>query len=270
MKKIILLLFFCVLISPSLSQAQEDSPQTLVEQVKSFFRPLVASTLGEQTAEKYFGVELDHLELPEPPELVADARSAKENKVLNENVLDEKAWQRYNLNFVKELYQNVRKSSPNRNDIAQWMNVLDQGGTQEGVYRAMVLDQSYAGLENFSNPVTQEVADFTLWYMDKFNDREYTPDKVEGVNFFSVKRIMTEHSLNTMDGLRERDADDFYRWYAVFSGELARRYPNAFVDELRSHEKMRRHEAWAQKMPEQLVKSEMIIKLHLVFNYLQG
>jgi hypothetical protein len=150
------------------------------------------------------------------------------------------------------------------------MNVFSQGATQEGVYRAMVLDQIYAGLENFPNPVNEEVVDFTIWYMKKFNDREYPREKIEGINFFSIKRIITEKSLETLDGLAAREADDFYRWYAVFSGELSRKYPSAFRNELRSNPVMSRHEAWAKGSPEQLIKAEMIIKLHLVFNFIQG
>lgn len=270
-KKLIVLLSLLTLSFsfPVLAQ-EEESDATLMEQIKSALRPIAVSLLGEETANEYFGHRLDELELPAPPELVKNAKDASVKEALNENSLDEKQWERYNLNYIKELFDIVRKDQANRNDLAKWMNVLSQGATQEGVYRAMVLDQTYAGLENYPNPVNEEVVDFTIWYMKKFNDREYPRDKVEGINFFSIKRIMTEKSLETLDGLAVRKADDFYRWYAVFSGELARRYPNAFRDKLRSNPMMARHEGWAKGSPEQLIKAEMIIKLHLVFNYLQG
>lgn len=271
LRKRIFLLGLMVLLSSTETLAQErNSNDTLVGQIKSALRPVAVSLLGEETASEYFGHVLDQLELPTPPELEENAKDATAKKALNENTLSEKQWERYNINYVKELFQVVRKSQANRNDLAKWMNVLSQGATQEGVYRAMVLDQTYAGLENYPKAVNEAVVDFTIWYMKKFNNREYSRDKVEGVNFFSIKRIMSEKSLETLDGLALQAADDFYRWYAVFSGELARRYPNAFRDELRSNPMMSRHEAWAKGSPEQLIKAEMLIKLHLVFNYLQG
>lgn len=266
LKKLVVLLSFFFFSF----QAHAQEQVTLMDQIKSLLRPVAATILGEETASEYFGYSLDQMELPEPPKLVKNAKDASIKEALNENTLSEKQWERYNVNYIKELFEVVRKDQANRNDLSKWMNVLSQGGTQEGVYRAMVLDQNYAGLENYPNPVNEAVIDFTIWYMKKFNDREYPRDKVEGINFFSIKRIMTEKSLETLDGLAVRDADDFYRWYAVFSGELARRYPNAFRDKLRSNPIMARHEAWAKGSPEQLIKAEMIIKLHLVFNFLQG
>lgn len=248
----------------------QDSSVTLIDQLKGKARNLVTRFVGDEAASKIFGEQLDSLSIPALPELEKDARSVVERTVLNTNDLTEEQWNKYNYNYVIELFEVVRQTRPNANDISQWMNVLQQGGKQEGVYRALVLDQTYAGLENFPRDINQEVIEFTLWFMKTFNGRDYKREQLNGINFFSIKRIAAERTLDIFDALGQKSAEDLYTWYGVFSGEMARRYPLLFVNEVRQNQQMNYHAAWAQSMPEQIIKAEMIIKLHMIFNFLQG
>lgn len=266
-----LIFIFAISLSfTSLIQAQEQETVTLADQLKGKTRSFVARFLGEEVASSLFGESLDTLQLPTPPTLEKDARSVSVRNELNTNDLTEEQWKKYNYNYVNELFEVVRQSRPNSNDIAQWMNVLEQGGKQEGVYRALVLDQTYAGLENFPRDMNEEVIAFTMWFMKTFNNKEYKKEQLVGVNFFSIKRIVTERTLETIDALGQRSPDDLYDWYGVFSGEMARRYPEIFVNEIRKNQQMNYHAAWAQTMPEQIIKAEALIKLHMIFNFLQG
>lgn len=262
------LLFFVAITFSAPSFSQESV--TFIDQLKGKSRSLVTRFLGEEIASQIFGESLDSLTLPPPPELERDARSVRERRALNNNNLSEEQWQKYNYNFVLELFEVVRQSRANSNDVAQWMNVLQQGGKQEGVYRALVLDQTYAGLENFPRDINDDVIDFTMWFMKTFNVREYRREQLVGINFYSIKRIAAERTLEVLDALGQRNSEDLYIWYGVFSGEMARRYPLLFVNEVRKNQQMNYHAAWAQSMPEQIIKAEVLIKLHMVFNFLQG
>lgn len=263
-------LIFIFAITFSFFAFSQQEPVTLSTQLKEKSRSFIASVLGEELALTLFGESIDSLELPAPPTLEKDARSMGVQSELNTNNLTPEQWKKYNYNYVNELFEVVRQSRPNANDIAQWMNVLEQGGKQEGVYRALVLDQTYAGLENFPRDMNEEVISFTIWFMKTFNNKEYKKEQLIGVNFFSIKRIVAERTLEIIDALGQRSPDDLYDWYGVFSGEMARRYPEIFINEIRKNQQMNYHAAWAQTMPEQIIKAETLIKLHMVFNFLQG
>jgi hypothetical protein len=106
--------------------------------------------------------------LPEIPDLVRDARSAKTRKALNDFTLSDEVWLKYNQGFIQEIFESTRRLRPNANDVHQWMNVLSQGGTHEGVYRGLVLDQTYGGLENYPLNATPDLAIFAVDIFQKY------------------------------------------------------------------------------------------------------
>jgi len=253
------------------SSSIEEQPKTLIVKIQELIRPYALKVLGEETTTRWFGESwTSELELPAIPEIIRDARSSVQRQALNENTLPQEVWRSYNVRFVTELYEATRRLKANSNDLAKWMNVLDQGGSQEGVYRALVLDQTYAGLENYPEPMNEAMIKFSESFSKKYLNRERTVEQLTGVNFFSIKRILVENSLEVLDALAKENSDNVYRWYAYFSGEMAYLYPNAFLDEIRLNKSMLRHYDWAQKSPEQLLKAELITKLHLIMNHIQG
>jgi hypothetical protein len=264
--KTILVCLFLLVLPPDVSASQD-----LVQRARDFLSPLVARVLGEDTARRWFGSSFtEEIELPAIPEIVRDARSTTRRAALNENTLQEEQWIRYNRRFVEEVFEASRRLRPNTNDIAQWMNVLMQGGTHEGVYRGMVLDQTYAGLENYPQNSSADLADFVVEYFEKYLNRTQTVERISEVNFFSIKRILVENSLEVFETLATNDPDSVYRWYAHLSGTLAYKYPEVFIEEPRSTTSMYHHYQWGQAVPEQVMKAELIVKLHQVMNFLQG
>jgi hypothetical protein len=64
-----------------------------------------------------------------------------------------------------------------------------------------------------------------------------------------------------------RTPDQFYRWYAIFSSELATDYPSLMRTEIRTNNDALTHYNWAESVPFDHVQSEVIIKLSLVLNH---
>jgi len=87
--------------------------------------------------------------------------------------------------------------------------------------------------------------------------------------FVLTLRITTERCLEIIDQYIDSNKDDLYSWYAVFSGELANKYPAVWKNKLRKTTKMTHHKKWAATVPDQHIKSEVIIKVHKVFNSLK-
>lgn len=240
------------------------------DKLSDSLRPLVEKTLGEEAATRWFGPkDYGEVALPEIPEVIKDARSTKKRSELNQNTLSEEVWTRYNQRFVGEVFEAVRLVKPNSNDQAQWYNVLSQGGTQEGVYRGIILDQTYTGLENYPEDSSEALADFGVTYFKTYLNKDQTRERLKGVNFYSLKRILVENSLEIFEMLAGSEPDALYRWYAHLSGTLAQNHPEVFLDGQRANRSMLHHYEWAKAAPEQLIKAELIVKLHLVMNFLQ-
>jgi hypothetical protein len=72
-----------------------------------------------------------------------------------------------------------------------------------------------------------------------------------------------------MEYYEVKDLDSLYRWYALFSSELAKDYQPMLLSDVRKDPSALFHYQWAQGMPIQHIKSEFIIKLHTVMNGLQ-
>jgi hypothetical protein len=144
---------------------------------------------------------------------------------------------------------------------------MSQGGTREGVYRGIVLDDRYKRLERGRYPVSQKVAEFSIYYANNFLSQDLKLNAVSSSNFYTLKKVLVERSLEVLDSFPS-NKDDIYDWYAVFSGYLARKYPNLWKNRLRKNKNLKSHKGWSKNVPEQHLKSEVIIKLHKTFNYI--
>jgi hypothetical protein len=203
---------------------------------------------------------------PPPPKKVKKVES-------NEGAKEQlKRKRQDDFHFVHELYQAVMENKPTAVELNQWMNVLDQGGSREGFYRALVLSDKYAGLENFDPTSADQLVIFCKEYMGTYLDQQVQDKQLSSVNSYSIKRIAVEQSLELIDTFYAENAngDKLPRWYAILSADLAAKYPSLWEIKLRSSTNPRIHLKWAQSAPEQQLKSEVIIKLHRVFNHLDG
>lgn len=239
-----------------------------MQEIKEKLRPHAVKYLGEETAIKLLGEDPNDVKLPPIPKVVENATSTDvyDDKEDLENIPADKR-DAYNQAFVTEAFAAVRNMKANRNDIAKWMNVLTQGGTREGMYRALVLDSTYAGLENYPNPLNDALINFAIEYYTTYVGRSIKKESLESINFYTLKRLTTERTLEVIDELK-KNKDNLHKWYAVFSGDLAKRYPEIWQNKVRKETNKRFHLNWAKQAPSQHLKSEVIIKLHKTLNYL--
>ncbi len=175
----------------------------------------------------------------------------------------------FDYKFLQEIFVVTRKTEAKDEDLSNWLNTLDQGGSREGIYQALVLDEVYAALENMDEKPTNRLMDFTLKFSQKFLNQTFKKESLEQLNLYSLKRILSEKGLDLMEYYEMKDLDALYRWYAIFSAELAQEYSPLLKSQIRSDTNPLFHYEWAKGMPVQHIKSEFIIKLHTVMNGLQ-
>jgi hypothetical protein len=169
--------------------------------------------------------------------------------------------------YLNDLYLAVRRIKATDQELSLWMNTLTQGGSREGVYRALVLDGKYAELENQTSTLNPKVIDFTVKFMEKYLAQKVKSQNLESLNIYSLKRILTEKTLDTFDEIKKKP-EDFYNWYALMQAELAKDYAQFLKGKMAKESDPAKHKHWAQEMPEQHLKSELILKLHTVLNSL--
>ncbi len=259
MKKQAVLLFLFVFIVSNVSFAQ-----SYTEKVKNMafkLRPYVEKIVGEEIAIKIFGEKT--IQLPVIPKIVQDAR-ADNGKAIEVVKLSKQKSQKYDLAFCTELFSIINNMNIGGSGIDSCFNVLQQGGSREGVYRSIVLDSDYRRLENLDERVTIQALEFSINFLKKFINIRVKKEKMGTVNTYTLKKYCVEKALELID-MFGNDNSNLYDWYAVFSKELAEKYP-IFKNKLRKKTSAKIHQNWASKAPRQHLKSEVIIKLHLVFN----
>lgn len=237
----------------------------------SFSLPEWAAPL-KNVWERFFPGETneDQLKLPTLPGINRDSRSTSsyERKEAPDLYTEEERMQ-FNYSFIREIYQAVRNQRANRNEEVQWMSNLGQGGSREGLYRALVLDNTYAAMEEYGPDATVELQKFVLSVVESYIGIRLSESSLQEINFFTLKRLVTDYFLEMTGELLAR-GDDLYTWYAVLSGDLARRYSKVFDHPVRGHHSDQYHFHWAKEVPTQHLKSEIILKLHLLMNHHQG
>ena len=270
MKKLILLLGLV---------AFSASAQTPVESSwKAKLRSVITSVAGVEWSDKLLGKlpepEAEGMKLPEIPknfksstDVTAYNKLKKEPTEFDKLPAERRA--QFDKNFIEELFSVTRKTDPKAADLSVWMNNLQQGGSREAVYQALVLDEVYATLESLEEKPTARFLDFCLRYSKKFYDVAYTEENLQSYNLYTLKRTLTEKGLDLLEYYEGKNLDDLYRWYAVYSADLAREYSPLFKSDLRRNPDPEFHYAWAKGMPLQHIKSEYIIKNHFVMNQLQ-
>jgi len=264
MKKIILVL----LLSLSTSAMAFD-----VNSIKEKIRPTIEGVLGTFLSNKILGVAPPiEMQLPKIPQINSDARSVlgivKESE--SKLKIPQEKLDSLNINFVREIYATTRLSKPNNEEVANWFNILSQGGSREGIYRGLVLDSVYAGLENYDSGLNDQSVEFVGNYMGKYLQQVLSRENAKKMNFFTIKKLLTEKSLEVMDELYRNNPQDAFTWYAVFSREMAMKFSEIMNNEVRKDVRAERHLNWAQNVPFQFVKSEFIIKIQSVMNHLKS
>lgn len=239
-----------------------------INEIKEKVRTFIEENFTSELAVKLFGERPEEVQMPELPTIVSDARSTavydKKEKKSNLNAEDE---QKYNLAFVQEIIEVTRNAPANDNELARWMNTMNQGATREGIYRAMVLDSLYAGLENSDVGLSQRSIEFTQFFLEKFVGQTINASLLNQMSLYTIKREVAEKALEIIDSFEKEE--ELNRWYAVLSGDLAKKYSPIFANKVRKYESMTRHLNWAKEAPIQHLKSEVVIKIHSIYNNLK-
>ncbi len=169
--------------------------------------------------------------------------------------------------FLAEVYNATMGIKAVDQQLALWMNALEQGATREGVYRGIVLDETYRKLESKSAPPTEAAVAFATSLLETYANITANMEVLRKLNNHTLKKYCTEKALEVMDLLRARP-EDLLNWYALFSADMAKRFGNLWSNGPRANTNPAFHKEWAKTVPTQYLKSEVIIKLHESFNSL--
>lgn len=233
-------------------------------------RPAIERIFGEKAANWIFTAK-EKVVLPAIPKIKSDPTSVEIYDRKKEQgppiKRDKEKSLKYNYAYVKEMIQEVRQSPASESEILQWVNVLEQGGGKESVYRAIVLDNTYAGLENYRTTPSDRSTGFALWLLERFVDQSYEQNVLKNLSLFSLKRLVTEKLLEIFDSFSSRN--DQISWYAVLSAEIAQKYPSILKAKIRLNSSKEYQLQWANAVSEQDVKGELVIKIHKIFNSLK-
>lgn len=251
-------MFKVLFFSLFLFSTQASITDRLVNSFKSFVERFSGATTKKES-----------WNIPAIPQVDKDHKSAKVQKVRSAGKLSERQIKQYNQLYVEEVFKESRKSSPTINDVTKWYGVLSQGGSNEGVYRALVLDQVYRGLENLNYSCSQDVQNFASDFFNKFLGKNLNHESLATLNFYFLKKRTVEQALEIVDAYFSEDNNNIYQWYGALGAYLATHYPKAFKSKVRSNTDSEYHRTWGMSVSDQIIKSEVIVKIHKVYNYLQ-
>lgn len=244
---------------------------------KTKLRSYISRVTGPDLAESLLGKAPQGAPEVSMPEIPKDFKKSTDTSAYDNIKKDSTEFDRlpaerrrqFDYKFLEELFMVTRKSEPRDEDLSTWLNTLDQGGSREGIYQALVLDEVYAALENMEERPSEKVQKFIQAFASKYVGTSYKEETLAQSNIYTLKRVLTEKGLDIMEYYETNDLDALYRWYAHFSYDLATQYGAIFKSPVREEPSLTYHYQWAREMPIQHIKSEFIIKLHTVMNNLQ-
>lgn len=258
-----------------LSSITAFAGETFFSKNLGFAQDFLTKILGEERVNKLYGIEEqvvveEEIKMPVIPKVIRDSKSTEStsigyNKESRFRKLTPEQLVQLDYQFVRDLNIAVRGENPSDAEISRWLNTLTQGGSREGIYRAMVLDHHYAELEAKTNQANDEMAKFCVEYYAKYAGAKISEQNLKEMSRFTVKRLVTEKILEVFDELKKKP-EDVYAWYALMNAEFATKHAALFYSKIQKETNPKIHLNWAKEMPEQILKSEIIIKLHTILN----
>jgi hypothetical protein len=264
-----------VLSFNSLAQSSEAWPSWKIK-----LGDFISKIFGEEWTTKILGAKLEsefaqELAMPAIPKVLkkstdVNAYSKKTKPPTEFDKLNAQKRSQFDYKFIEELFQVTRKTEAKDEDLSNWLNTLSQGGSREGIYQALVLDEVYNGLESIPEQPSKKLLDYSLKFSQSFLNQTFKPESLSKLNLYSIKRIMTEKGLDVLEYFEMNDLDSLYRWYALWSADLAKNHNGLLDSPIRKEKSAVYHYEWAKNMPIQHIKSEYIVKMHFVMNKLQA
>lgn len=247
---------------------------------KESIRAPMNKYLGEETTERIIGKAPQKEGIVELPTIPKIQKSATDDGIYDKsgsiygqggsykNLSPDKK-RPFIIAYLKEIYLVTRNSEIKNEDLAKYLNVIEQGGSREGVYRAITNDNVYAALESYQDPISENLVEFVLKFSERFLNVSYDKEGMKNSNLYIVKRIIVDKALDVLDALANRP-EDAHRWFAVFSSEMAKTYPGLLKGEARTSTDDISQLHWAKSVPWQHIKSEVTIRLHRIMNGLNS
>ena len=169
------------------------------------------------------------------------------------------------IGLVHEVYLAVLERNPKIEEKENKVNILLQEGSREGIYHSLVLGREYRHHESVQNLLSDRNKKFVSHHFEIYLGIKINRQQLEKMDFHTVKRLTVARSLEVIDALQKKT--DVHSWFAVFSEMMANT-----IEWKQKHRKLvtRKHYFhWAKKIPLDILKSEVIIKIHLLMNSLQ-
>ena len=231
--------------------------------------------------EKFLSASQEEVALPTLPDL--DDGDPKDVSQLQDDashgpIAERKEWtdteRNYQYYFLREIFTQLRQQELEVEDAQKWMNVLEQGGSRQGIIRALILDEYYYKLQMQQVPNTEATIKFAQDYAEKFLGVSYSAEDLAQVDFFTLQKELIEKTLRLLDlllsGENPTAKNNFASWYGVFSAQVAKDYPELFTDPVRGQKGQSIHRQWALDNEASYVYSEVIIKLCKILNQLNA
>lgn len=230
---------------------------------------------GQSLTSKVFGEDKNKtldLKLPVIPKVNNSATDvsiykvkAIDSKKTKFGSLKEFEKDKFRTSFLNELFYVTSKTKLTKQNLSVYIDRFNQGVSREGIYRSIVSGKDYYELERTPIVASDKLIDFTLNFSKKFLNTEFKKSSLGNSNRYVVKRIVTDKALDIAEALAVRP-DDLYKWYAILSAEISN-YP-IWKNKTRMNSSEYFHYEWAKRAPFSHIKSEIIIKLHKLYNYL--
>ncbi len=255
-KQSLIFLTFCVFIA--------SAEANIINDITNFFKGLMSKVTDSSPKE---------IQMPVIPKIVRNAKDVssydKKSNSKSEffESLSEEQRKDISIGFVNELYKEVLGREPSLSEFQGKVGVLLQGGSREGVYRSLVLSDKFLTFEQTNNEPSSAVVEFTVKFLAKFLDAGLEEEKVEKLNFYTIKRFVIERCLETLDVFPNEHS--ILSWFAIMSSDLEKENRVQWKQKHRTLSKREAYYQWGSKIPLDILKSEVIIKLHKVFNELQ-
>ena len=172
--------------------------------------------------------------------------------------------------YIHSLYEEILDRVPTSEEEEKWMNTLMQGASEEGVYRGVILSTEYlekAFDENYPEASDPYIA-FAGYYAKNYLGVALPPEMIKNRNPYKISKELVNKSLELIDYFAAKDLPALYSWYAVLSSDLATRFKiwDPQKEKMRTLTAPETHYKWAEISSYGLIKTEIIIKLHKVFN----
>jgi hypothetical protein len=243
--------------------------------IKSKFKSTFEDLFGRNLTATIFGtdqIEVPGLKLPVIPKL---NNSATDTSIYKIKTIDTKKTKfdslkqfeknKFRASFLNELFFVTSKMKLSKDNLSVYIDRFNQGVSREGIYRSIVSDKDYYELERTPVVSSDRLIKFTVLFTPKYLNTDFKEGSLRNSNRYVIKRIVTDKALDVAEALSTKP-DDLYRWYAILSAELST-YP-VWNNKTRMNISENYHYDWAKRAPFSHIKSEIIIKLHKIYNYL--